>query len=594
MSERRKAVIFALAPIDGLARDFKLTGLNMSESIVVPLEAGLDALHHISEVHLFNASIDITRNRFDDIANQVDRDWQRWLGNRADDKMRGYFSYIFYTTRTPIVHWRMSIALALELFNPTEVYLYGDGGAKTDEISSRDEFLRWARQAIVHEAAPHVVRVSASCPRKVGLLSRVERIRPDRSLDFLWALNTKVRKVIRGLGARYLRRFTSGKSASFTEPPRVVVLGQERKITVLLAYLNSRNIPFSTVSVAGLVKSTTNGRKKPVSVITDCSPKEVVDEVFYRLMDSSVGELKADRAALIEFASRPWQILMTDHEFDPHARFLADEAVARGKTVVLTPEGMQTLANPSVRPYFYNWFFDAPGLTRFAVNEQEADYYTRTFSADRIIVSGYLAATELPRHATFPVLSLLVEKLLRSHRGPRKMALVNVDHAGPLGLGRAGQQDMHSEILSIERLIFTLTQLGWAICVTSKATDSFEYLRSRFAGLPVWCFSRVNWQVLAQACDIVVQRDSSLGPEALKLGIPVLVWNECRLPLASAGSIELIRGTMTKVEAAEDLEDALDRALLHKQVAKEPKCCTEDPSFHVLDRWFDALPEWRS
>ncbi len=594
MGEPRKAVIFALAPVDGLARDFEWTGLNMSESIVVPIGAGVDAPPHMSKVHLFNASIDITRNRFGDIANQVDREWQRWLGNGADDQMRGYFSYIFHTTRTPIVHWRMSVALALELFKPTEVYLYGDCGAKTDEISSRDEFLRWARQAIVYEAAPHVVRVSASCPRKVGLLSRVEGIRPDRSLDFLWALNTKVRKVIRGLAARHLHRFTSGKSASFTGRPRVVVLGQERKITVLLAFLNSRSIPFRTVSVAELVKSTANGQKRPVSVITDCSPSDAVDEVFYGLLDAFVGELQADRAALLEFACQPWQILMTDHEYDPHARFLADEAMARGKTVVLIPEGMQTLANPSVRPYFYNWFFDAPGLTRFAVNEQEADYYTRTFSADQIIISGYLGVTELHRSEAFPVLSPLVERLLRNHRGPRKMALVNVDHVGPLGLGRAGQQDMHSEILSIERLIFRLTELGWAICVTSKAADSFEYLRSRFTGLPVWCFSRVNWQVLAQACDIVVQRDSSLGPEALKLNIPVLVWNECLLPLASAENIELSRGMMTKVEAAEDLEDALDRALLHKQDAKGPKYCTENPSFHTLDRWFDALPEWRS
>jgi hypothetical protein len=594
MGEPRKAVIFALAPVDRLARDFEFTGLNMSESVVVPLDAGLDAPHLMSEVHLFNASIDITRNRFADITNQVNRDWQRWLGNGANDQMRRYFSYIFYTTRTPIVHWRMSVALALELFNPTEVYLYGDCGTNIHEVSSRDEFLRWARQAIVREAAPHVMRISASCPQKVGLLSHIGGIRPDSSLDFLWALGFKVRKVMRSLGGSVFRRFTSGKSTSFAGPPRVIVLGQESKITVLLAYLKSRNIPFRTVSAAELVKSTANSHKKPVSVITDCSPSEVVDKVFYGILDSSVTELQADRAVLIEFASRPWQILMTDHEFDPHARFLADEAIARGKTVVLTPEGMQTLANPSVRPYFYNWFFDAPGLTRFAVDEQEADYYTRTFSANHVIISGYLGVTELSRRETFPVLSSLVERFLCNHRGPRKMALVNVDHAGPLGLGRAGQQDMSSEILSIERLIFTLTQLGWAICVTSKAADSFEYLRSRFTGLPVWCFSRVNWQVLAQACDIVVQRDSSLGPEALKLDIPVLVWNECRLPLASAGDIESSMGMMTKAEAAEDLEAALYRALLHKQDAKEPKYCTEDPSFHILDRWFDALPEWRS
>lgn len=95
MGEPRKAVIFALAPVDRLARDFEFTGLNMSESVVVPLDAGLDAPHLMSEVHLFNASIDITRNRFADITNQVNRDWQRWLGNGANDQVRRYFSYIF-------------------------------------------------------------------------------------------------------------------------------------------------------------------------------------------------------------------------------------------------------------------------------------------------------------------------------------------------------------------------------------------------------------------------------------------------------------------------------------------------------------------
>lgn len=594
MSEPRKAVIFALAPVDGLTRDFELTGLNMAESIVVPLEAGLDALQDLSKTVLFHAGIDITRNRFDDIAVQVERDWQQWLGEGSDDQMRRYFSYTFHTTRTPIVHWRMTVNLALELFKPTEVYLYVRHENGIDVISSRDEFLRWARQAIVYECAPNVVRIVPSFPPNVGLSHRVAGFGLDGLIDFLWAVRTKIQRRIRGFGTHFFYRFTSRKLTNYTGPPRVVVLGQERKIAVLLAFLKSRSIPFRSVNMAEIVNSPANVRKKHVSVISDFPPSESVDKVFYKLLDSSVAELQTDRPALIGFAGQPWQILMTDHEFDPHARFLADQAMACGKTVVLTPEGMQTLANPSVRPYFYNWFFDAPGLTRFAVNGQEAAYYEQNFLADRIIVSGYLAATKVPRHSTFPVLSLLVERLLSHHRGSRRMALVNVDHVGPLGLGRAGQQDMASEIQSIERLILTLTQLGWAICVTSKVADSFEYLRSRFADLPVWCFSRVNWQVLAQECDVVVQRDSSLGPEALLLGIPVIVWNECRLPLASAEGIASSNGMMAKVESIEDLASALNRVLFDKQAAKKPKSCTEDPSFDILDRWLESVPKWGS
>ncbi len=594
MGHPRKALIFALAPIGGLARDFEWTGLDLSESIVVPIGAGVDSTWDVPDTLVYNPSVQITRNRFDDISNQVRQEWTRWLGNGTHDPMRRYFSYVFHITRTPVLHWRMSVALALELFKPTEVYLYGVGDEAIDGISNRDEFLRWAREAIVCEAAPHVVKVRVSSRRRMRLLRRVKNIRIDTLLDFPWALSARLPKVMRILGIRRLHCFTAGKAINFTGQPRVVVLGQERKITVLLAFLSSRSVPFRTVSIAEIVKNTANSHTKLVLAIEDCSLSDLVDNAFYALLDVFVGKLRTDREALLDFARQPWQVLMTDHEHDPHARLLADEATECGKSVVLIPEGAQTLANPTVRPYFENWFFDVPRLTRFAVSEQEADNYVRTFSAEQVIVTGYLGRSEWPQSTTIPVLSPLAERLLRKHRDSRRMALVNLDHMGPLGLARAGQQDLYSEILSIERLICALAGLGWAICVTSKVGYYFEYLRSRFTGLPVWFFSSIDWQILAEASDIVVQRDSSLGPETLKLNIPVLVWNECLLPLASSECIKSSSGMMTVVEATEDLEEALTRALQENQESNESKRHPGIPSFHNLDRWLDALPEWQA
>ena len=594
MSHSRKALIFAIAPIDRLARDFEWTGLDLSKTILVPIGAGVDSIWDVSDVQVYNASVQITRNRFDDISNQVHQEWTRWSTNRPHDSIRRYFSYVFHVTRTPVLHWRMSVTLALERFKPTEVYLYGASDETINGISNRNEFLRWARGAIVSEAFPDVVKVKVSAEPRVGLLSRAKGIRMDMLLDFLWFIRVTPPKLMRILRARMRRCCSFGKASNGAGSPRVIVIAQGLKSTALLTFLSSRGVTFRTVNVPEIVTNTSNNHFKRVLAIEDCPLSEIVDSTFYSLLDMFVDELRSNRKALIDFAHEPWQVLMTDHEHDAHVRFLADEAAECGKFVVLIPEGVQTLANPDVRPYYGNWFFDTPRVMRFAVSEQEVDHYTQTFSAEQVIRSGYLGRSEWPQSATFPALTPVAGFLLRKHRNSRRMALINFDDMGPLGLGRAGSQDLYSEILSLERLIVELTALGWAICVTTKSGGTLKYLRSKFAGLPVWYSTYLDWQVLAEASDVVVQRDSSLGPESLNLNLPVIVWNECRLPLASSECIQSSNGMMILVESVKDLGGALARALQKNEQSNKSKGLTRTPSIDNLNRWLDSLPKWQA
>jgi hypothetical protein len=488
----------------------------------------------------------------------------------------------------------MSVTLALELFKPTEVYLYRVSDDTMDGISNRDEFLYWARGATVSEAFPDVVKVKVSVQPRVGLLSRAKGVRMDMLLDFPWSIGVRLPKLMRFLRARVLRCCSFGKASNFAGRPRVIVLAQALKSTSLLTFLSSRGVPFRMMSVPEIVTNTSNNHAKQVLAIDDCPLSEVVDNAFYGRLDMFVDELRSNRKALIDFAHEPWQVLMTDHEHDAHVRFLADEAAECGKFVVLIPEGLQTLANPAVRPYYGNWFFDAPRVTRFAVSEQEADYYTRTFLAEQVIRSGYLGRSEWPQSAAIPALTPLAGFLLRKHHNSGRMALVNLEEMGALGLARAGEPDLYSEILSLERLIVGLTALGWAICVTSKSGGSFKYLRSKFAGLPVWYFPNLDWQILAEVSDVVVQRDSSLGPESLNLNLPVIVWNECRLPLASSECIQSSNGMMIVVASLEDLGGALARALQKNEESNKSKGLTGTPSIDNLNRWLDSLPKWQS
>jgi hypothetical protein len=593
MGHTRKALIFAIAPIDRLARDFEWTGLDLSETILVPIGAGVDSSWDVSDAQVYNASVHITRNRFDEISSLVHQEWTRWSANRPHDPVRRYFSYVFNITRTPILHWRMSVSLALERFKPTEVYLYGVGDDTMDGISNRDEFLEWVRGAIVSEARPDVIKVKTSAQRGVRILSRAKGIRMDMLLDFPWYIGVRFPKLMRILQDRVLRRYSSEKSSNFAGRPRVIVIAQRRKSTALVTFLSSRKVPFRTASIPEIVTNTSSNHAKRVLAIEDCLLSEVVDNAFYGLLDMFVDELRSHKKALMDFAHESWQVLMTDHEHDAHVRLLAEEAAERGKFVVLIPEGVQTLANPTVRPYYGNWFFDAPRVTRFAVSEQEATYYTLTFSAEQVTLSGYLGQSEWPRNATIPALTPLAGFLLRKHRNSRKMALVNFDDVGPLGLARAGVPDLYSEILSLERLIMGLTSLGWAVCVTSKTGGSFKYLRSKFSGLPVWYFAYLDWQILAEASDVVVQRDSSLGPESLNLNLPVIVWNECGLPLASSECIQSSNGMMILVESMGDLEGALARAVQKNEESNKSKGITESLSIDNLDRWLYSLPKWQ-
>ncbi len=591
MVHSHNALIFTLAPIGRLKRDFERAGIDLSDSMVVPIGVGVDSDWDVDAVDApdTSVSVEITRTRFDEIVGQVQREWLSWLVADARDPLRRYFSFLFHTTRTPVVHWRMSVVFALEKFTPIEVYLYGVDGDPGAGISSRVEFLSWAREAIVREAVPNVIKVKASRPRRTRLRGGVKNLRMDVMIDFSWSLGIKLRNVFRRSRAKFFDHFTDQRNVLLLGRPRVVVLAQRRNVSRLFTYLNSRSVSFTTISVKNTLKATETVCAKQIASTSNCSSSEIVDKTFYRLFDLFVTQLRADEEAVIAFASQPWEVLMTDHEYDPNARLLAEITANSGKSVVLIPEGVQTLSDSSVRPYFENWFWDVPSLTRFAVNEQEAGNYLRTFAAGQVVVTGYLGRSAKPEDGTIPFLSPLTGLLLRKHRDSRPMALVNFEPFGIFGLGRAGQQDLYSEIISSERLIFALTELGWSVCVTSKMPDSFEYLRSKFTGFPVWFFSGVEWQILAQACDVLIQRDSSLGPEALELNIPVLVWNECLLPLASKKCIESSNGMMTLVETTKDLGEALARALRVNQEPYDSKDLLGAPTYENLDRWLDTF-----
>jgi hypothetical protein len=96
MSHSRKALIFTLAPIDRLARDFEWTGLDLSEVILVPIGAGVDSSWDVSDVKVYNASVQITRHRFDDISTKYTKNGR---DGRLTVRMTRYgvISLMFFT-----------------------------------------------------------------------------------------------------------------------------------------------------------------------------------------------------------------------------------------------------------------------------------------------------------------------------------------------------------------------------------------------------------------------------------------------------------------------------------------------------------------
>lgn len=362
------------------------------------------------------------------------------------------------------------------------------------------------------------------------------------TIDYAWGFAQRAKASLRYRTGRYLRRFGASSNAI------AMVVAQANKNALLLAQL-SEQVPFAETAMADIVATS-------LPLNPGSAPR--LDPVVAYLT-ARLDKLDNAKETARDFVNGTWDVLLTDQEHDPAMRQVIHAALDHGgKRVVTTPEGAQSLVGAEMAELTRHVYMRDSRLIRCATSVGEAGRMAARFGTT-VIESGYLAGHPSPRGVTTRLGEWLLARLVSGRSTPdRPLVLVNLDNEPDVGMLRSGVPSMAEKIASLVRLMDGLHDSGVRFMVTCKSTERLDSIRMLCRGRAEAVFANVPWRLLMAVSSAVIQRDSSLGPEAVAAGHPTIIWDDLGLPLASR---EWLVGNAPWVQSCTDesgLIDALD------------------------------------
>ncbi len=511
--------------------------IRIDEAVFID-ESGLVAPRDSSGLRILSSELAASDARR--IHAEVDRRWRKYC--KVRDKFSSRFSYSFFSVFGPLVYWEYLASDFVRQHGKSELVVVGEFvKAPNTAIFDRRSFLQWARPVFWASDISRLPNVKAA-----------EDGRTIRSNDLRQALIESL-----GYGVRAWRKASNAAHQQIPRRrqgglPKVLVVAQVAKRTKLCEELRGH---FDVVVLDEIVKGYRPGcLGSPV----DFSGSRAVFTAAEEFVDALVEEGRQHFAAACKVIDELRPVaLITDHEYDPVIRELASrEGSGWCPPVAIIPEGAQTLLHPVMRQYLDHWALSDPNVVRFCLTEDEMRHACQAYG-QQCVVTGYLGDT----FKFSELAATYVTWLLRAGRsGP--VALVNVDaHSSAIGFVRPGQATSEQDLIAVDRAVSALLLSGWNCALTCRDPGIAARLRRWYPAGRTTVHVRCPWQLLAKACDVVVQCDSSIGPESLMIGIPAIAWNPFRLPLASQGEID--RGEIYLAQDEAELRSALSLALGH-------------------------------
>jgi hypothetical protein len=284
------------------------------------------------------------------------------------------------------------------------------------------------------------------------------------------------------------------------------------------------------------------------------------DDLIRRHVEHRLVQLSAARTDTGALVDRDWRVLITDQEHDPFVRLLIGATLgAKDKSVIATPEGAQSLMGLEIYPAAHHVWVHDERIVRCCTSQGEARRMAQVFGGP-IILSGYLAEPPVVSGRVNRLARWVLAGLVGGAAAPgRPLVLVNVDNEPDVGVSRPGVPSMAEKLDSLQRLTEILRQSGTRYVVTCKSDVGRQAVKVAAGSDAARVFTHIPWRLLMAISSVVIQRDSSLGPEAVAGGYPTIVWDDLRLPLASREWLEDNQPWVQYCTDESSLLDALDR-----------------------------------
>ncbi len=516
-------------------------------------------------------------------------------------------SYVYSILFTPIVAWQSLIRTAIRTYAPSRVFIPRDTAQGIISIGTREELLRACFFRVLAEETNHLntifysEEITAFHQLNSGWL-------PPRSLDDMAdQFSQAIRRIdqgiwkIRSLTALYLlkfvhlqRKMTQRKSSTESNQygdqelgglARVLIIGQARQISRLTDFTRGHE-EFTVTSIseaANLGPTLIDSLRSPIVLSSGDSAMFIAR----RFATQIALEINSDIPALKKLAESRYELFITDSEHDPRARILGDLLISMGKTVVLVPEGA-TYTNGAMWPYMDYWYYKRTEAIRCAVGTADQNQIGKKDFVDKVIVTGYLGATD-----TGSFLEQVPFRLLhyfRKWRAPdRRTALLAIDgNKADIGVTVPGYLWPQSYARAYDEMVRELNAAGFHVIVRLRDARLIADFRTLWADCDVSFSVYSHWGALLPVVDVVISEQSSVAIQSLRLGKRVIVKRFSTLPAFSdAYSSSGING-VTLVRLDEDLKSGIVES-----VAVTPGDGFSFDTYLVADNFID-FNEWFS
>lgn len=464
--------------------------------------------------------------------------WMSQLKDTSDEASASIDEYGLTLLISNVILWRQLIRFALAVLGPGEVWssIGSQPPPRTGPSMTLDEERDWSlttlRWAVVAEETAGAPLATLS-PRTANTEAE---LRISWSSRYARVLQSLVRMVKQGVGAarRTLTRpahliwrssrYLVSSGAAPSNSCRAILIAQQSKVTELVARQRS-SIGWEEVHYDELHTLCERGQYGSC----DTTPVDFSsDGLVVRYAEISVLKVQMARGTLRALADGPNCALVTDAQHDPYVRALVGEFLAAGKGVALVPEGCVTYSG-ALEPFGEALYISGADVTRFVIDQKQQAYWSsRSGWQKQVIVSGYLGNTRqlatLAAKVTRSVQRLRLTRRLAACQGP-VVTLTFDAFLGSVEVGRFGDVSQSDRLRDLVGVVECLDDAGVTVIAKLRDPDLTRQLRELFRGRRAILLRDTAWQTCVSVSDALVTRDSSIGWEAAKSGIPVVVWN---------------------------------------------------------------------
>jgi len=487
--------------------------------------------HRIENTWHHPYSAYISESDYKETRDEANRIWHKFTASTSDRSIY-FYRYVYYNHLVPILFVKGVLQKLLRL-SFERVYL-SESFKNASDISLNlwqpdtynEKFIEWSIYPLVKE----ILAASRQKPFHYSVGDNNSHFQ-NRKRQLIWrslinAVETSINLASMLIDVTFKPSLFNNCYDAGTKSKRVLIIAQTRKSAHLISNLRSQKISYQRLTVGAFYKLALGNseiKSNPQYYIN--SPNNRPLDCLNEWINSSHDlHLQALPAALSKILDNYANVIITDNETDPILYYLNSSiSVSTSNHIVVIPEGAMSNYHQNTEDVFM--LFNHKRMLRCFIGSDEKEQSKLALSPHLMssnlcetYVCGYNTSLKYSR-----ALGRIIKAFLNLFGALRGKIIIyyNVPYLEKDSfLPRIYKLPKYQKYRHIIELLSSLPSSQFLFISSIRGAEPAVHL-PQFKKI---CFSNLHWSILASIADLSIVSDSSIGPEIMLNGKPVLKW----------------------------------------------------------------------